>query len=180
MLWGRGRQLVGVWRRRGCGGGGGGAGLTAFVLRFVLFFDFVVDVFVVQVVIWCLARCCARQEIWSRQCSPWCSAVVVLEQGGVMPVVATRGAWDLTGQKLWWFRSCSVDALLVQFIDGCGRMHRRRFACSSWTRLTCPLMCNAKCAVYAAMSSTPLSWRRRRFPWSVLPQRFSSCSTLTR
>ena len=38
-----------------------------------------------------------------------------------MPVVATTGAWDLTVQKLWMFRSCSVDALLVQFIDGCGR-----------------------------------------------------------
>ena len=97
--------------------GGGGCVL----LRFVLFFDFVVDVPVVQVVIWCLALCCARQELWSRQCSPWCSAVAVLGQGGVMPVVATTGAWILTGQKLWRFRSCSVDALLVQFFDRCGR-----------------------------------------------------------
>ena len=43
-------RLVGEWRWRGCGGGGGSAGLAAFVLRFVLFFDVVVDVPVVQVV----------------------------------------------------------------------------------------------------------------------------------
>ena len=77
----------GRWPGRG-GCGGGGAVLAALVLRFVLFFDFVVDVLVVQVVIWCLALCCARQGLWSRQCSPWCSAVAVLGQGGVMPVIA--------------------------------------------------------------------------------------------
>ena len=38
-----------------------------------------------------------------------------------MPVVATTPAWVLFGQKLWRFRGCSVDALLAQFTDGCGR-----------------------------------------------------------
>ena len=70
--------------------GRGGAGCV--LLRFVLFFDFVVDVPVVQVVFWCLSRYCARQGIWSRQCSPWCSAVAFLGQGIDMPVVATTGA----------------------------------------------------------------------------------------
>ena len=69
----------------------GGAVLAAFVLRFVLFFDFVVDV-PVLVVFWCLARYCARQGMWSRQCCPWCSAVAVLGPGGHMPVVVTTGA----------------------------------------------------------------------------------------
>ena len=35
----------------------------------------------------CLARCCARHGLWSRQCCPWFSAVAVLGQGGDMPVV---------------------------------------------------------------------------------------------
>ena len=70
----------------------GGAVLAAFVLRFVLFFDFVVDVPVVLVVFWCLVRYCARQGMWSRQCCPWCSAVAVLGPGGDMPVVSTTGA----------------------------------------------------------------------------------------
>ena len=126
-----GQGQGGLWLRQERAGGRGGGwvapvvvgrgGAGCVLLRFVLFFDFVVDVLVVQVVIWCLARCCARQGLWSRQCSPWCSAVAVNGQGGVMPVVATTGAWDLTEQKLWRFRSCSVYALLVQFIDGCGR-----------------------------------------------------------
>ena len=32
----------------------------------------------------------------------------------------------------------------------------------------------------STMSSSSLSWRRYRFPWSLLPQRFSSCSPLIR
>ena len=70
----------------------GGAVLAASVLRFVLFFDFVVDVLVVLVVFWCLARYCARQGMWSRQCCPWCSAVAVLGPGGDIVVVVTTGA----------------------------------------------------------------------------------------
>ena len=96
------RSLGGaVWWWRGCGGGGGGAGLAAFVLRFVLFFDVVVDVPVVQVVdvgsssSWTWLSSCpslCKIGVWSRQCSPWSSAVAVLGQGGDMPFVATTGA----------------------------------------------------------------------------------------
>ena len=46
-------------------------------------------------------------------------------------------------------------------------LQRRCFACSSWTWLTCPLLCIAKCAVFAVMSLTPLSWRSGRFLRSV-------------
>ena len=46
-------------------------------------------------------------------------------------------------------------------------MQRRGFACSSWTWLTCPLLCIAKCAVSAVMSLPPLSWRSGRVLWSV-------------
>ena len=78
---------VGGWSE--CGGGGV-AGLPAFVLRFVLFFVVVVvDVLVVQVVdvglssSWTRLLSCpllCETGIWSRQCSPWSSAVAVLGQ----------------------------------------------------------------------------------------------------
>ena len=53
-------------------------------------------------------------------------------------------------------------------------MHRRCFACSSWTWLTCPLLCIAKCAVFAVMSLTPVADSYGPF------LRFPYCSTLTR
>ena len=69
--------------------------------------------------------------------------------------------------------------LLAQFIDGCGRPCAH--ACSSWTRLTCPLLCIAKCAVFAVMSLTPLSWRSG-FLWSVpeilLLQYYCTCKAV--
>ena len=70
-------------------------------------------------------------------------------------------------------------SLLAQFITGCVPvpMQRRYFTCSSWTWLTCPLLCIAKCAVIAVMLSTPLSWRRGRYcPFLS----FTYCSTLIR
>ena len=89
--------VVGTWRL-----GGGGAGLAAFLLRFVLFFVVtVVDVPVVQVVdvgvqfldtVVDLPVVVQVVALWSRQCSPWSSAVAVLGQGGDMPVVSTTGA----------------------------------------------------------------------------------------
>ena len=94
---------VGVWS--GCGGGGVAVAVAAGRgwLRFVLSFDVVVDVPVVQVVDWdcpalgqgCLARYNARQGFWSRQCSPWSSAVAVLGQGVDMPVVVQRQVCSL-------------------------------------------------------------------------------------
>ena len=90
--------VAGAWRL-----GGGGAGLAAFLLRFVLFFFvMVVDVPVVQVVdvgvqfldtFVDLPVVVQVVGLWSRQCSPWSSAVAVLGQGGDMPVVSTTGAW---------------------------------------------------------------------------------------
>ena len=106
--------MVGVWRWRG-------ALLAAFVLGFVLFFGVVVDVPDVQVVdvgsssscTGCLARYCARQEFWSRQCSPGSPAVAVLGQGGDMPVVATTGAFGFQRAE-----NCGGSQLqLVEFFD---------------------------------------------------------------
>ena len=84
-------QGGGGWRWAGRAVVVGQGGAVCVLLRFVLFFD-VVDVPVVLVVFWCLARYCARQGMWSRQCCPWCSSVAVLGPGGDMPVVATTGA----------------------------------------------------------------------------------------
>ena len=45
---------------------------------------------------WCggsgVAAAWWRRGFWSRQCSPWSSAVAVLGQGGDVPVVVTTGA----------------------------------------------------------------------------------------
>ena len=74
-----------------------------------------------------------------------------------------------------------VDALLAQFIDGVDvpvLMQGRRFSCSSWTRLTCPLLCTAKCAVFPACRRHLC--RGADADSHGLPLRFSSCSTLTR
>ena len=74
----------------------------------------------------CLARCCARQRLWSRQCSPGCSAVAVLGPGGDMPVVATTGAF---GRLLTFLLLCmsgfvvlkTVEVPQLQYLDKVGR-----------------------------------------------------------
>ena len=85
--------MVGVWRWRGFGGGGAGLAAfraaCAFLLRGGRCACCAGRRLHGQ---GCLARCCARQGFWSRQCSPGSSAVAVLGEGGDMPVVATTGA----------------------------------------------------------------------------------------
>ena len=98
-------------------------------------------------------------------------------------------------RRLWWGRGVLVPQ--IQFLDSgwtvlfCVQRQypqcklcsfpSRFFRCRSWTRLTCPLLCNARCAV--------LGCQGRRHPCRgadavslgpVEPQRFSSCSSLTR
>ena len=89
MLWGR----VGGWS--GCGGGGAGCVSCCVSCFSSTWWSMSL---LCRSSTWdcpalgqgCLARYCARQVFWSRQCSSWSSAVAVLGQGVDMPVVATR------------------------------------------------------------------------------------------
>ena len=96
----RSGRREGRWPGRG-GCGGGGAELAAFVMRFALFYDVVVDVPVVQVVdvgvssSWTRLSSCpllCKTGVMVQTVQPVSSAVAVLGQCVDMPVVATTGA----------------------------------------------------------------------------------------
>ena len=96
--------------------GRGGAGCV--LLRFVLFFDFVVDVPVVQVVFWCLSRYCARQGIWSRQCSRGVPLLHFLDKVLTCPLLRRlvhEGGSSWT--RLRHARCCDDWCMEVQFLN---------------------------------------------------------------
>ena len=104
---------VGRWPGRG-GCGGGGAVLAAFCCVSCSSSTLWSMSLMCRSSIWCLARCCARQGLWSRQCSPWSSAVAVLGQGGDMLVFAQRQVRSLRSMSS---TSLSSEILQLQYID---------------------------------------------------------------
>ena len=65
----------------------------------------------------------------------------------------------------------------------CGRLcaHAETSFCLQFLdQVDMPVTVHRQVRSLPGMSSTPMSWRRCRFRWCVLPLRFSSCSTLIR